>query len=126
PPTSILRLAVPVESRSYELHGLTAPSSSAFPWADILDAADQATQIAYDATIGAGVKKRLLARSRIRYLKDDLSAPLAHGVVESKALPYDSDTMAMTETRRQAVFGSLTGAPTNAELETEGKYIAAD
>ena len=34
--------------------------------------------------------------------------------------------MAMTETQRVAVFGSLTGAPTNTELTTEGKYILDD
>uniref|UniRef100_UPI00280AB262 hypothetical protein n=1 Tax=Enhygromyxa salina TaxID=215803 RepID=UPI00280AB262 len=59
-------------------------------------------------------------------LADDLSAPLAHGVVQSKALVYDTDAMAMTETQRQAVFGALTGAPSNAELQNEGKYVLTD
>ncbi|PRQ09407.1 RHS repeat domain-containing protein [Enhygromyxa salina] len=46
--------------------------------------------------------------------------------MQSKALAYDSDAMAMTESQRQSVFGGLTGAPTNAELEDEGKYVLAD
>ncbi|PRQ02174.1 RHS Repeat protein [Enhygromyxa salina] len=58
-------------------------------------------------------------------MADDLSDPLSQGTVESRALPYDSDTMAMTDAQRSAVFGSLTGAPTNTELQTEGKYVLA-
>ena len=104
-----MRLAVPTEARSYELHGLTAPSG-AFAWSTIRNAADTASAIAYDGTLTGGIDKRLLARSRTRYLADDLSAPLLHGAVQSKALPYDSDTMAMTETQRQAVFGLLMSA----------------
>ena len=125
----VLRLAVPTETRSYELHGLAAPSQAAFTFAALLDAADTATEIAYTATpTGTGSEeKRLLARNRTRYLADDLSAPLLHGSVESKALPYDSEAMAMTEAQRVAVFGGLThGAPTNTELENEGKYILDD
>src|SRR5690606_15879954 len=86
----------------------------------IFTAAGEAAEIAYTATpTGTGTEeKRLLARSRTRYLKDDLSAPLAFGSVESKALPYDSESMAMTDDQRDAVFGSLTGAPTNPSSPT--------
>ncbi|PRQ06642.1 SpvB/TcaC N-terminal domain-containing protein [Enhygromyxa salina] len=107
-----LRLGVPIESRSYELLGLVAPDS-AFAWKAMRAAADS-------------VDKRLLGRTRMRYLADDLSEPLPHGIVQGKALGYDSDAMAMTEVQRQAVFGGLTGAPTNAELEDEGKYALHD
>ena len=71
-------------------------------------------------------EKRLLARSRTRYLADDLSAPLAFGSVESKALVYDSDAMAMTDDQRDAVFSGLTGAPSNTDLTTEGGYVLDD
>src|SRR5690606_20601153 len=110
----VLRIAVPIESRSYELHGLAAPHGAAFGWQALYDAADTATLVAYDGQLTGGVDKRLLSRTRMRYLADDLSGPVPHGVVESKALAYDSDAMAMTETQRQAVFGQLTGAPSNA------------
>ena len=129
----VLRLAVPVEARSYELHGLTPPASSIAPFTfaallDAADAADEAVEIAFTATpTGTGTEeKRLLSRSRTRYLADDLSAPLAFGVVESKALAYDSEAIAMTDDQRDAVFGSLTGAPTNTELTTAGGYVLAD
>ncbi|MFO7566460.1 MAG: toxin TcdB middle/C-terminal domain-containing protein [Enhygromyxa sp.] len=122
----VLRLAVPVESRSYELHGLTAPSQAAFTWQALRDAADEATEISFTDDPDTGVEKRLLARSRMRYLKDDLSAPLAFGSVESKALPYDSEAMAMTNDQRVAVFGSLTGAPSNTDLTDEGGYVLAN
>ncbi|HPG77009.1 MAG TPA: hypothetical protein PLU61_12590, partial [Rhodoglobus sp.] len=123
----------PVEARSYELHGLTPPASSPAPFTfaallDAADAADEAVEIAFTATpTGTGTEeKRLLSRSRTRYLADDLSAPLAFGVVESKALAYDSEAIAMTDDQRDAVFGSLTGAPTNTELTTAGGYVLAD
>ncbi|PRQ08098.1 SpvB/TcaC N-terminal domain-containing protein [Enhygromyxa salina] len=124
----VLRLAVPIESRGYELHGLTAPGSGAFAWQTILDACDEADPIDFEGTVtGPGTEeKRLLSRSRIRYLEDDLTDPLAHGSVQSKALVYDSDTMAMTEAQRQAVYGLLTGAPTNTELQNEGGYVLDD
>jgi RHS repeat-associated protein len=118
-----LRLGVPLESRSYELHGLVAPADAAFSWQALRDAADTANAIAYDAELSGGVDKRLLSRTRMRYLADDLSGPLPHGTAQSKALAYDSDTMAMTETQRQAIFGGLTGAPTDAELTGEGGYV---
>ena len=75
----VLRLAVPTEARSYELHGLTAPSNAPFTFDELLAAADIADEIAFtDPPTGIGTEeKRLLARSRTRYLADDLSAPLA-------------------------------------------------
>ncbi|WP_280524074.1 toxin TcdB middle/C-terminal domain-containing protein, partial [Enhygromyxa salina] len=87
----VLRLGVPVEARSYELHGLPAPGDDAFSWQAIRDAADTANAVAYDGQLSNGIDKRLLTRSRTRYLADDLSAPLAPGEVQSKALAYDSD-----------------------------------
>ncbi|NVB39974.1 toxin [Pseudenhygromyxa sp. WMMC2535] len=120
-----LRLAVPVESRSYELHGLALDGAAAFSWQALRDAADTAVAIAPTAAptgVGA-LEKRLLGRSRTLYLADDLSAPLAHGTVESKALVHETQTLAMTEAQRQAVFSSLTGAPSDTELETEGGYL---
>jgi RHS repeat-associated protein len=126
----VLRLAVPTESRSYELHGLTAPTgpSAPFTFAALLAAANEADEIAFTATpTGTGTEeKRLLSHSRTRYLKDDLSAPLAVGTVESKALVHDSEAMAMTDDQRDAVFGGLTGAPDNTALTTEGGYVFAD
>jgi RHS repeat-associated protein len=123
----LLRLAVPTQSRSYELSGLTIAELTAFTWEDILEAADEATQISYETPpTGPGtVEKRLLSHAKIRYVANDLSGPLSFGTVESRALPYDSDTMAMTEAQRDAVFDSLTGAPTNTELQDEGKYVLA-
>ncbi|MFV8753052.1 SpvB/TcaC N-terminal domain-containing protein [Nannocystaceae bacterium ST9] len=124
----VLRLAIPIESRGYELHGLSAPLGAAFAWQALRDAAGVADAIAFTATpTGTGTEeKRLLSRSRTRYLADDLSAPLTFGTVESKALAYDSESMAMTDDQRDAVFGSLTGAPTNTELTDEGGYVFAD
>jgi RHS repeat-associated protein len=125
----VLRLAVPIEARSYELHGPTAPLLSAAPFTfeALLVAANEAVEIAFATTpTGTGTKKRLLSRTRTRYLADDLTAPLAFGTAESKALPYDSEAMAMTDDQRDAVFGSLTGAPTNTELTTDGGYVLAD
>jgi len=122
-----LRLAVPLESRGYELHGPAAPANAGvFAWAAMRDAADLAAPINFETTPTGTEEKRLLSRSRARYLADDLSAPLAYGSVESKALTYDQETMVMTDAQRTSVFGSLTGAPTNTELQTEGGYLLSD
>jgi RHS repeat-associated protein len=122
----VLRLAVPVEGRSYELHNLAAPEDSAAPFTfeALLLAADEADEIAFTTgPTGPDPQKRLLSLSRMRYLADDLSAPLTFGTVESKALAYDSEAMAMTDDQRDAVFGGLTGAPENTALTTEGGYV---
>ncbi len=66
-----------------------------FPFAALLDAAVRAVEIAFTATC---------SRSRSRYLADDLSVPLAFGVVESKPLTYDSEAIAMTDDPRDADF----------------------
>lgn len=123
-----LRLAVPTQARSYELCGLTRASATAFSLGEMLAAADAAVAIDYETPpSGPGViEKRLLSGSKTRYMADDLSGPLPHGSVQSKALAYDSDAMAMTDAQRQAVFGGRTGTPTDAELLDEGKYVLTD
>jgi len=60
----VLRLAVPVEARSYELHGLAALGGEAFRWQDLRDAADTATAVAFDGPLTGGVDKRLLTVRR--------------------------------------------------------------
>src|SRR5690606_6617441 len=92
----------------------------AFTWQDLHGAAASAVPIGFDTSPSGAVEKRLLSRSRMRYLADDLSGPLPHGVLQSKALAFDSDMMVMTESLRQQVFGQLVS---DAEFEQAGAYV---
>src|SRR5690606_23512098 len=69
------------------------------------------------------VEKRLLSRSSMRYLADDLSGPLPHAVLQSKALAFDSDTMVITESLRQQVLGQLVS---DAEPEHDAACVFDD
>ena len=109
----VLRIAVPIESRSFELLGLAAPVGRAFAWPELRN-------------VAAMADRRLLTRTRLRYMADDLSGPLPVGIVESKALAFDSESAAMTEAQWQDVFGGLAGTPTHDELVSEGGYVFDD
>ena len=92
------RLAVPVESRTYELTGLS-PALGHLLFDPVLLAASSATAatIAYDVQPDGTPQKRLLSCSRSVYLADDLSGPLPVGTVESLALVHQSHSLVMTK-----------------------------
>lgn len=116
------RLGVPVEARSYELTGLTAPSAGAvFTFAAVATAASGASALTYETAPTSGYQKRLLKQSRAFYFKDDLTAALGLGAVESKALLHHSESLALTAGLISSVYGSTV---TSGMLTTEAGYVA--
>ena len=97
PSATWYRLGVPLEERSFELLGLTAPAyPDVFAFDDVAGPARNAPEIAHDTSPSGTQQKRFLSQLRHLYLHDDLSGPLAYGTVESLALPYQSYAKAFT------------------------------
>jgi RHS repeat-associated protein len=92
------RLAVPVESRTYEITGLGPPPGHLlFDPVLLATSSAAAATLAYDEQPDGSPQKRLLTRSRSIYLADDLSGPLPVGTVESLALVHQSYGLVMTK-----------------------------
>jgi RHS repeat-associated protein len=114
------RIGVPIATRGYELKGIEPATDGIFNFEQVLAAATSATALPYEATpSGTAPQKRLLSEARSLYLANDLSGPLALGVVQSLALPYESYAKAFTPALLTSALG---GRATDAIL-TEGDYI---
>ncbi|XXT18155.1 SpvB/TcaC N-terminal domain-containing protein [Sorangium sp. So ce429] len=100
------RIAVPTETRTYELHGLPLGSEGVLAFDSVLDAADEATYLAYDGTPSGPFEKRLLQHARTRYWSDDLTGPLPFGEVGSRALVHESFAKVLTPSLITSVFGT--------------------
>ena len=73
---------------------------------------------------GPGVSKlRLIEHARTLYRKNDLSAPLPLGQLESRAAQYESYTLALTPGLLTQVFGARV---TDALLASEGRYVHSE
>ncbi len=123
------RVGIPLTTRGFELCGLEVPAANKpFGFAVLADAADTATEIAFEATPAGPntLEKRLLADARIRYWADDLSGPLAYGSTGKRAIVFDTDTKAMSEAQFTNVFGGLAEAPDATVMENEGGYVLDD
>ena len=109
------------ETMTYELTGLTPDKEDYFTIAGIKTAIGQSQTIPYEAQAAAGKKQlRLIEQTRNLFLKNDLSGPLAPGVLESLALPYQVYRLSLTPGLRDLVFGDKI---TDALLLGEGKYV---
>jgi RHS repeat-associated protein len=116
------RIGIPKEARSYELTGISPPSGAALlAFSAVATAASSASTIAYETAPSSGYEKRLLKQSRAYYFKDDLSAVLALGTVESKALLHHAEALALTGGLISSVYGS---SVTSTILTTEGGFVA--
>ncbi|WP_173037905.1 toxin TcdB middle/N-terminal domain-containing protein [Phytohabitans flavus] len=117
------RTPVVAETRAYEILGVTASPAALFTVDGIGAFADAAGDGAHDvpaedldADPTGAPHRRLLSHTRVRYRRDDLNGPLPLGVVESLALPYTSQQLALTAGMVAAVHGAqvtdqmLTGA----------------
>ncbi|RKH47668.1 toxin [Corallococcus sicarius] len=98
------RHGVPTERVHYELPLGTGSGLLSF---EAVDAAMlEAAEVGFDATVTVG-QKRVLARSRHRYYRDDLSGPLGMGIAGTRALQYDQHTLTLPATLQASVFGVL-------------------
>jgi RHS repeat-associated protein len=100
--TNIIDLAdayhtpVECESRTYELTGLTSGTGGRFDLATLKHAVNSAMIIQYEVSPSTGLQKRLIEHLRTQYRKDDLTAPLPLGRIESMVLPYEKYQLAFT------------------------------
>jgi len=116
------RLPLGYDTSTFEL---TIPDTgNYFSIGDIRDAFDQSDLIGYEASPTAGLKqRRLIKQIRTVLSKDDMSGPLAPGVMEPMALPYQSYKLSMTPALRDFIFGDKVS---DELLLNEGKYVHLD
>jgi YD repeat-containing protein len=123
------RVGVPVETRSFELTGVSPSSpSGVFALEELRVAGISAASIPYEASAGNIVQKRLIARTRnIYYRTDDLSGPFPAGEVDSLALVYESYIMAFTPGLLENAYGAkIPNAALIGILGDEGGYLNLD
>ncbi|MEM6804244.1 MAG: SpvB/TcaC N-terminal domain-containing protein, partial [Bacteroidota bacterium] len=107
------RHSLPLEARSYQLHGIETLFDEAnyrpvnklalideLPWEDkeTRDSFDIAQVLDYAANpTEEQLQLRLLSRARTSYYNNELTNPLPFGEVESLAIPYQSYTLVFTD-----------------------------
>ena len=112
-PTGPHRIAVPIETRTWELSGLALPIDRPFNSSEIDTAFAAATEITYEASATANVQeKRCLETKRVLYFDDSLSATaLPLGQPGSLALPHTTWVAACTSGFLAANYGTRLADP---------------
>jgi RHS repeat-associated protein len=119
------RIGLPVETSTFELTGAT-PSNpdGVFALDELLAAAMGAVEIPDETVPDGSAQKRLIARTRILYRRNNLSGPSPTGVAESLALPYETYKMAFTSgLLANAYSAKATDAALLEILGGEGGYV---
>ena len=118
------RVPVPFESRSYEATSIVLPPGATRLAPEALDAAIAgAAGISYGTVPTAGtVQQRLVERTRVIYRRDDLGGPLPLGVLEARALPFESYRLAFDPGLAATLYGGRV-APS---MLLEGGYADID
>jgi RHS repeat-associated protein len=134
------RAPLPSETRTYELLKI-APSTSLplitnlFRFEEmgqqVLAATDGQHDLPYEDIAAQGAHgiapyRRLIEQVRTLYRKNDLSAPLSLGEIESLALPYESYKLAFTPGLLSVFTSKMLPADVVALLKSEGKYQDLD
>jgi RHS repeat-associated protein len=119
------RTPLPSETTTFEIVGLLPQADGRFGFAELRD---QLTAITaelpfqdWDADPARlpSAARRLIARTRVRYRRDDLSGPLPVGVLEPLALPYRSYREAFTS----GLVADLLGDRADAGMLTAAGYL---
>jgi len=121
--TDYYRLRLPYETRTLEITGLTK-SGSIYKLSDFANVLSNAVPVPYAQLIpGNGLKQRLTEHIKSLFYKNDLSGPLADGVLESLAIPYENYQLAYTNNAAgdNLVTDIYAGLANNAELNA-GNY----
>lgn len=118
------RIGVPIASHVSELTGLAAPASGLITAEMLRAASTNAAETPFE-TEGTGeiLQRRVIQRQRTLYYRDDLSGPLASGVIESRVLPFESYTQAFTPGLLTAAYGDRV---TPEMLTEQGRYVLHD
>ncbi|UQA60396.1 SpvB/TcaC N-terminal domain-containing protein [Polyangium aurulentum] len=128
-PNGGYRLGVPVESKTYELTGLSKTQSALLSFQQILNFIDDpgTDTIAYEVVPDGTPQKRLVEHVRQVYynsttLAGSSPAALPLGTIDALALPYETYALAFTPGLLTEAYGTrVTSA-----LLTEGGYLAQD
>ncbi len=124
------RVGVPVETRAYELTGVSSAPEPLFDPVKLAAAAEAAAEIPYDATASGGPQRRMLARHRTYYRSDDLEYTLALGTIDTLAIVDASYTQRYTSGLLASVYGVsldsslLESAGALVELDPDGGWWA--
>jgi RHS repeat-associated protein len=119
------RTPLPSETRTYELiHVAPATAiprtTNLFQWAELQTktqaASDGQHEIPYEDLQASGAVtsdpyRRIIERSRRLYRRNDLTGPLPGGVLESRALPYESYKLSLTPGLLSTVYQRPRNAP---------------
>lgn len=116
------RVGVVFDALTYEVTG-AAPAAGVFGLSEITNEISSAVEISYEDAPTTGRQKRLIERVRSLFWKDDLSAALPLGQIESRALPYEEYKQAFTPGLITNVFAGRVDGPL---LSGDGKYVQLD
>ncbi|HVG89986.1 MAG TPA: toxin TcdB middle/C-terminal domain-containing protein, partial [Alphaproteobacteria bacterium] len=134
------RAPLPSETRTYELLKI-APQTNLSLTTNLFGfeemgqhvraASDGHHDIPYEDLAGQGAQgnvpyRRLIEQVRSLYRKDDLSAPMPLGKVDSLALPWESYKLAFTPGLLAVFTSKMLPADVAASLKSEGKYQDLD
>jgi RHS repeat-associated protein len=116
------RTPVSCETRTFELTGLpAAKDTNRYTFATVLAAEMNAAVIPYETDPSPGTpQKRLIEQTRTLFRDNGLNGPLALGVLQSLALPYESYKLAFTPGLVAQVY---VGRATDAMLANDGRYV---
>ncbi|MCP4458844.1 MAG: toxin, partial [Cytophagales bacterium] len=117
------RLGVPVESKSYELTGLSF-NDELLTLDTLLTDFDGAAVLSFETAPTTRHEKRLLNHSRILYYDETLTdTPLAFGSIASHALPYETYQLAVTAGQITNTLNEGAVTRVDAALFAEGEYV---
>jgi RHS repeat-associated protein len=97
PEDDAYRTPLPAEAKTYELTAPALAGAKPLGFAKVASIAAAAIEIAYEVRPASGrIQKRLIARQRTLYRKNDLSGLLPRRTLESLALPGEKYKLAFT------------------------------
>jgi len=122
------RVPLSAEAKTYELTAPVLSGATPLAFAVVGAAAAAASEISYEVQPTPGqTQKRLIGQQRTLYRKDDLSAFLPAGTVESMALPGESYKLAFTPGLFDIFQANASAAEITATLAgAEGQYRNLD
>lgn len=119
---NVYRLRAAYESKSFELAGLSQPPGFYFMRNEMANEIAAATQILFEVEFDGSRQKRLTAHTRDYFYKDDLTGPLALGVLSALAIPHKSYQLAFTKDLVTKYYGNKLS---NQAL-TDAKYVHSE
>ncbi|MGB2220722.1 SpvB/TcaC N-terminal domain-containing protein [Neptunomonas sp.] len=132
-------LPLPSEVKSYELTGLSVQLGNQYFTLQQLQALQLSTQYQAAGTVvqelnyeqiadGHSLQKRIVEWSRVLYFNQNLQTPLGLGELNALALPYETYTLALTDTLIDAVLGDKITPTIRTDLRDEQKsgYLSTE